>query len=156
MRTSSAHPVPFFSFRPFHKNCATVFTRVCAPRSRSARLFQRGEPQCPVHLSVLEPLSSFSLSFSAFPTTNTFYVFTFGLCRANSSPRRLPQYDHPQPRTPTDATPSPLNPASPVQSASALRSSLTSHFPPPGASSPPRAEGLSSAATVFTASKRPT
>ena len=117
MRTSSPHPVPFFSFRPFQKNCATVFTHVCAPRSRSARVLQRGEPQCPVHLSVLEPLSSFSLSFSAFPTTNTFYVFTFGFCRATSSRRRLPQYDHPQPRTPTDATPSPLNLASPVHAA---------------------------------------
>jgi hypothetical protein len=59
----------------------------------------------------------FSLSFSAFPTTNTFYVFTFGFCRATSSPRRLPQYDHPQPRIPTDANPSPLNPASSVQAA---------------------------------------
>jgi hypothetical protein len=132
VRTSSPHPVPFFSFRPFHKNCATVCTHACAPRSRSARVLQRGEPQCPVHLSVLEPLSSFSLSFSAFPTTNTFYVFTFGFCRATSSRRRLPQYDHPQPRTPTDATPSPLNLASPVNAAAGKPS-----FPSPPPSPPP-------------------
>ena len=141
VRTSSPHPVPFFSFRPFHKNCATVFTRVCAPRSRSAGVFQRGEPQCPVHLSVLEPLSSFSLSRFRLFRQRIHFMF---LLLASAVPLLLPAvflntttHNHGSQLTPTPLLSTPPPPCKPPQanrappaSASALKSSLVTSILP--------------------------
>ena len=83
------------------------------------------------------PYPLFLSRYRHFRQRGRFSVFTFGFCRATSSPRRLPQYDHPQPRTPTDATPSPLNPASPMHAAAGRPKPAHRPVYPPAPSPPP-------------------